>query len=47
MTLDWDVSWLARAWHPDSNLPPQLVKDAERIRDAMNAIMEAGANASW
>lgn len=47
MTLDWDVSWLARAWHPDSKLPKELVEDAIRIRDAMNAIMDAGANGEW
>ena len=47
MTLDWDVSWLARAWHPDSRLGEQLVKDAVRIRDAMEQIMQAGATAQW
>jgi uncharacterized protein (DUF302 family) len=47
MTLDWDVSWLARAWHPDSNLPKELVEDAKRIRNAMDAIMNAGANGEW
>ena len=47
MTLDWDVSWLARAWHPDSTLPKELVEDAKRIRDAMDAIMNAGANGEW
>jgi len=47
MTLDWDVSWLAQAWHPDTKLPPQLVEDAKRIRNAMDAIMNAGANGEW
>ncbi|KAA3621097.1 MAG: DUF302 domain-containing protein [Proteobacteria bacterium] len=47
MTLDWDVSWLANAWHPDSELSDQLKEDALRIRDAMEAIMHAGANALW
>ena len=47
MTLDWDVTWLARAWQPGSQLSPQLQEDARRIRDAMEQIMEAGANAAW
>jgi uncharacterized protein (DUF302 family) len=47
MTLDWDVSWLSMAWHPDSRLPDDLVKDARRIRDAMEAIMHAGATGEW
>ena len=32
MTLDWDVSWLAKAWQPGSQLDPELIKDAVRIR---------------
>jgi len=47
MTLDWDVSWLAKAWQPDSQLSEQLKKDAIRIRDAMEAIMNAGAKGEW
>ena len=47
MTLDWDVSWLANAWHPDSELSDQLKEDALKIRDAMETIMHAGANAEW
>ena len=47
MTLDWDVSWLARAWQPGSKLDPDLVRDAIRIRDAMTQIMEAGAIGYW
>lgn len=47
MTLDWDVSWLANAWHPDSELSDQLKEDALRIREAMETIMHAGANAEW
>lgn len=47
MTMDWDVSWLAMAWHPDSKLNDQLRKDALRIRDAMEQIMQAGAKGEW
>ena len=47
MTLDWDVSWLARAWQPGSQLDPELIKDAIRIRDAMTEIMQAGASGDW
>ncbi len=47
MTMDWEVSWLANAWHPDSDLSEQLKQDAIRIRDAMEEIMHAGANAEW
>ena len=47
MTLDWDVSWLSRAWQPGSRLDPELVKDAVRIRDAMTQIMQAGASGDW
>ncbi len=47
MTMDWDVSWLAMAWHPDSKLNDQLKKDAVRIRDAMEQIMQAGAKGEW
>jgi uncharacterized protein (DUF302 family) len=47
MTLDWDVSWLAMAWQPDSKLSEQLQKDAMRIRDAMEEIMRAGASGEW
>ena len=47
MTLDWDVSWLARAWHPDSDLGEDLKQDGVRIRDAMEAIMHAGATGEW
>ena len=47
MTLDWDVSWLSMAWHPDSILPEDLKKDAIRIRDSMEQIMRAGATGEW
>ena len=47
MTLDWDVSWLSRAWQPGSRLDPELIKDAIRIRDAMTLIMQAGASGDW
>ena len=47
MTLDWDVSWLSRAWQPGSRLDPELIKDAIRIRDAMTEIMQAGASGDW
>ncbi len=47
MTMDWDVSWLAMAWRPDSELSDQLIKDAVRIRDAMEQIMQAGAKGEW
>lgn len=47
MTLDWDVSWLATAWHPDSQLDEQLKQDAIRIRDAMTEIMMAGAEGDF
>ena len=47
MTLDWDVSWLSRAWQPGSRLDPELIKDAIRIRDAMTEIMKAGASGDW
>ena len=47
MTLDWDVSWLSMAWHPDSQLPEDLKQDARRIRDAMEAIMQSGASGEW
>jgi uncharacterized protein (DUF302 family) len=47
MTLDWDVSWLSRAWQPGSRLDPELIKDAIRIRDAMAQIMQAGASGDW
>ena len=47
MTLDWDVSWLSMAWHPESQLPEDLKQDARRIRDAMEAIMNAGATGDW
>lgn len=47
MTMDWDVSWLARAWHPDSQLSEELKADAVRIRDAMEQIMHAGATGEW
>ena len=47
MTLDWDVSWLARAWQPGSQLDPELIQDAIRIRDAMTEIMQAGASGDW
>ncbi len=47
MMLDWDVSWLSRAWQPGSQLDPELVEDAIRIRDAMTQIMQAGASGDW
>lgn len=47
MTLDWDVSWLSMAWHPESQLPEDLKQDARRIRDAMESIMQAGATGEW
>lgn len=47
MTLDWDVSWMAMAWHPESQLPDDLKQDARRIRDAMDDIMRAGATGEW
>ena len=47
MTLDWDVSWLAMAWHPDSKLEEGLKQEAIRLRDAMEEIMHAGATGEW
>ncbi len=47
MTMDWDVTWLNYAWHPDSQLDAELKQDAVRIRDAMHSIMSAGANGDW
>ncbi len=47
MTLDWDVTWLSLAWHPDSKLDAQLTEDAVRVRDAMAQIMRAGATGEW
>ncbi len=47
MTMDWEVSWLARAWQAGSKLDPALIDDAVRIRDAMTTIMEAGATGDW
>ncbi len=47
MTLDWDVSWLAQAWNPDSKLGDELKADALRIRDAITAIMDSGASGEW
>ena len=47
MTLDWDVTWLSLAWHPDSQLDEELKKDAVRIRDVMEKIMHAGATGEW
>ena len=47
MTLDWDVSWLNFAWHPDSQLDEELKKGGKRIRDAMLSIVDAGANGDW
>lgn len=47
MTLDWNVSWLSMAWHPDSQLDAELKKDAVRIRDSLEQIMHAGATGEW
>ena len=47
MTLDWDVSWLALTWHPDSQIDQELKENGRRIRDVMVAIMEAGAAGEW
>jgi uncharacterized protein (DUF302 family) len=47
MTLDWDVSWLARAWQPGSQLSKQMRDDAVKIKDALVKIMEAGATGQW
>ncbi len=47
MMLDWDVSWLALAWHPDSELGEQLTQDAVRIKDAMVQIMQAGVEGDF
>ncbi|MDH3379956.1 MAG: DUF302 domain-containing protein, partial [Gammaproteobacteria bacterium] len=47
MTMDWDVSWLAMAWHPESQLDEKLKQEAIRIRDAMAEIMQAGATGEW
>ncbi len=47
MTLDWDVTWLSMAWHPDSKLPADLIEHAIRIRDGMEQIMVAGATGEW
>ena len=47
MTLDWDVTWLTLAWHPDSQIDSELKKNGLRIRNAMKSIMEAGASGDW
>jgi len=47
MTMDWDVTWLNYAWHPDTQIDAQLKQDAVRIRDALHSIMTAGATGDW
>ena len=47
MTLDWNVTWLAMAWHPDSQLDAELKKDAVRVRNSLEQIMQAGATGEW
>ena len=47
MTLDWDVSWLTFAWHPDSQINEELKGHGRRIRDALLSIVEAGATGDW
>ena len=47
MTLDWDVSWLTFAWHPDSQINEELKAHGRRIRDALLSIVEAGATGDW
>ena len=47
MTLDWDVSWLQYAAHPDSQIGKELYEDGVRIRDVMTQIMRAGAEGAW
>jgi len=47
MTMDWDISWLAFAWQPGSQISQQLREDAVRIRSAMDQIMKAGASGEW
>ena len=47
MTLDWDVSWLALTWHPDSQIDDELKENGRRIRNALVSIMEAGASGEW
>lgn len=47
MTLDWDVTWLQYAAHPDSKISKELYEDGIRIRDIMAKIMRAGAEGAW
>lgn len=43
MTLDWDVRWLDTSPNPN-RITPELREGAIRIREALEEIMEAGAN---
>ncbi|WP_161594670.1 DUF302 domain-containing protein [Marimonas lutisalis] len=43
MTLDWDVRWLDTSPNPNK-ISPELREGAIKIREALEEIMEAGAN---
>ena len=47
MTLDWDVSWLDYAQNPNSILDEDLRREATRIRDAMQYIMEGAVTGDF
>jgi len=43
MTMDWDVRWLDTSPNPN-NITPELREKAIMVREAIESIMEAGAN---
>ena len=47
MTLDWDVGWLDYVQNPNSVLDADLRREATRIRDAMQYIMEGAATGDF
>jgi len=47
MTLDWDVGWLDYVQNPNSVLETGLRKEARRIREALQYIMEGAATGDF
>jgi len=43
MTMDWDVRWLDTSPNPNK-ISPELREKAIMVREAIESIMEAGAN---
>lgn len=47
MMMDWDITWLDAAWHPENKFDKEFRDGAIKIRKQMEDIINAGVSGEW